>query len=130
MISNKGIVLYKDHFSVPLVIHGETIDPKTGESQSTSVNLDKTEIIINIPFSEEGKVINIYDANNARVLEIPVAAFSEASKPSGVKSIFGKFDPKVLLVIVGGAIVVFASIFVLFLRGRPKKEENIASSNQ
>lgn len=122
LISNTGTVLYTDRFDVPLTIHGETIDPKTGEFVSTSVNLDKAEIVINIPFSEDGKVINIYDANNAKVLEIPVEAFSEASKPSGIKSVFTKFDPKMILILVIGGIVVIASVFVLF-RGRFKKQD-------
>lgn len=123
LISNKGTVLYSDRFSVPLVIHGETIDPETGEFKSTSVALDKTEIVINIPFSENGKVINIYDARNAKVLEISVVAFSEASKPSGIKSVFSNFNPKVVLIAIIGGIVVIASIFVLF-GGRFRKKED------
>lgn len=123
LLSFSERVLHIDYFNVSLATYGEQIDIRTGKSIPTSFNVDTADINLSIPYSSDGKVINVYDANNAKVLEIPIAAFSEASKPFGIKSVFSNFDPKLILILVIGSIVIIASVFVLF-RGRFRRKED------
>ncbi|MBI2028787.1 MAG: hypothetical protein HYT07_04225 [Candidatus Levybacteria bacterium] len=112
LISGVGTTLYIDHFQIPLTIHGEEIDPETGEFTSISVNLDSTEIVLNIPFFPDGKVINIYDSQNTKVLEIPVEGFSKAPDISSKTSFFDKANTKIFLTLIIGGLVVLGTFFV------------------
>lgn len=122
LVSLTGTILYTDHFDIPLSIHGERIDPNTGEFVSRTITTDNTEIVLNIPYSPNGKTINIYGSSNSKVLEVPVIGFAQITPSPYLKSILTKLDSKVVLVIIFGGAIIAASIFVLF-RGRFKKEE-------
>ncbi len=79
LLSLTGKILYSNHFQASLFVHGEEIDPKTGQFVARTVQQDNAEIIVNIPYSTDGKEIDIYDMDNKKILTIPVGYFAEVT---------------------------------------------------
>lgn len=120
LISLSGTSLYNDHFQVPLSIHGEDIDPKTGQFTSKTIKTDNTQIILNIPYFPTGEMINIYDSQNTKILDIPVIGFAKVTptpSKSPETSVLDKPNAKIFLILVVGGIVAFALIsFFIYLK--------------
>lgn len=125
LISLSGSSLFTDYFQIPLSIHGDEFDPKTGQFVAKIIKTDNAEIIVNIPYFPDGKAINIYDSQNTKVLEIPVIGFAQVtptpSKPHET-SVLDQPSVKILLITIVIGLVVFVTIF-LFIKLRRSKME-------
>lgn len=124
LISFSDRVLYTNSFEFPLSIHGEDIDPKTGQFISKTVKTDNTEVIVNIPYFPDGEMINIYDSRNTKLLEIPVIGFAQITPtPSiSITSISEKQNTKIFLIPILGGLIAVISIFV-YLRFKNRKTQ-------
>lgn len=121
LISFAGTILYTNHFNVPLSIHGEEIDPTTGQFISKTIKTDNVEFILNIPYFPIGKSINIYDSKNINVLEIPVIGFAQVTPTPIKKSPFNNPNLIIFLAPILGGIAIFAAIVIF---KRHKKPQN------
>lgn len=130
LISLSGNTLYSDRFQIPLAIHGEQIDVKTGESVPTSLNVENIDISLSIPYSSEGQVINIYDFRNTKILDIPVIGFAQVtptpSKPPQT-SVLDQPSAKIILalVIIGLVVLVIVFLFRKFKKNRMETNQEI-----
>ena len=114
LMSISGTTLYTDHFQIPLSIHGEQIDTRTGKSIPTSLNIESTDVRLSIPYFSKGKVANIYDLGDRKVLVIPVQQFAEVTPTPNPPQ---KFVPTVEKKSGGDSLFLFLGLGSLVVAG-------------
>lgn len=119
LISLSGSSLFTDYFQIPLSMHGEEFDSKTGQFVAKIIKTDNAEIIVNIPYFPDGEKINIYESQNTKVLEIPVIGFAQvtptltrAPTKAPETSVLDTPSVKILLITIVIGLVVFVTIFL------------------
>lgn len=72
VLSFNDDVLYSLLFEVPNKECYDSIDIETGQWSGECVEVDKTDFILSLPYFENGKVIDIYDMDNEKVLSVSI----------------------------------------------------------
>lgn len=121
LVSFDDKILYNNHFNIPLSIHGEEIDPKTGQFISKTIKTDNVEFILNIPYFPIGKVINIYDSQNTKILEIPVIGFSQVTPTPIKKSPLTSPNLIMFLAPIVGVMVIFFTFVIVRKLKKPQE---------
>lgn len=78
LISLTGGLLYEFIFDIPLTISVDTIDPETGQFTGGTMQLNRADFSLRIPYFPDGKTINIYDPDGNSALEIDVSPLAQA----------------------------------------------------
>ena len=76
LISFTEEVLYSFRFESSVLECSDTFDPETEEMSGECVQLEEGNIILLIPYFEDGKTINIYDSDGNHVLSVDVSKFN------------------------------------------------------
>jgi hypothetical protein len=77
LVGLDGKKVYSTTFDFGLSIHTESINPETGEITSEEIILNETGVVLRIPYHPNGKVINIYNSDEIKILEIDVSLFAQ-----------------------------------------------------
>jgi len=132
LISNLNKFLYKITFDVPTLtsIHGEDFDYTTGKVTSKETKLDTLDIVFNIPYSPNGKEIDVYDSENKKILTISVAHFAEVSptpiSPTPQYKVTKLEKGTSTSWVIGGGILLFAITAIgIFAYLKTKKPQNL-----
>jgi hypothetical protein len=72
LVSLTGDLLYEMTFEIPLTISIDTLDSETGQLAGGTIELDRTEFSLRIPYYPDGKTINIFNPDSVKVLVIDV----------------------------------------------------------
>lgn len=121
LISSTNEELYSASFNIPIFVHGDEIDPVTGDFKGSVVQLDQVNFSLTVPYFENGKTIYIYDSNNTKILAADVSSFAEVCSDSTCEQ-----DNTFLIVLIGGglgAIVLVLIIYVILKRKRKEGEK-------
>lgn len=131
-------VLYSFKFEIPNKICSDRMDPKTKEVSGGCVLNDKANFALIMPYFENGKVINIYDADGKKVFFASVEHLAKTcgdsicqeyetgqTCPADCSPAAGK--EKISMKLIAGAAAVVAVIVVAaIVIAKRKKNNNIA----
>ncbi len=86
VVSFDNKILNLTFFDIPLLVLWDQIDPETGKIVGGGMfERNKTDIVLFIPYYENGQEINIYDKELKQKLNIPVSSYAKEIPPVKLK---------------------------------------------
>ncbi len=77
LISFDQKILFSKFFQIQTSAHEEEFDPQTGTFVVRDIDLSNQTILLEIPYFANGNKFNLYNPNNAKILEFSVAHFAD-----------------------------------------------------